>query len=201
MHQLDQIWSLVAGNHHSGASETHPTVSNTLQITQDECCHMSIRVNLVNGFWCQCHHQYFWMATYGPCAIGILIYQQSHLQLTDARTEWPVYQCSWKRQVAVVSCPAGLVRYWLFTRLQPAIFYQKIAKYSHSTTSMPPALSGRAIFPPHLTIGTSFERNSCLQSFQKYQINLTMRWIRRFQNTQLGTPIPCTSWGWLRTQS
>jgi len=53
-----------------------------------------------------------------------------------------------------------------------------MAKYLQSPTFSPLALSGQAMFPPHVTKGTSFERNACLLSVQKYQINLTQRWIR-----------------------
>jgi hypothetical protein len=47
------------------------------------------------------------------------------------------------------------------------------------------ALSGTAIFPPSITTGTSFERNPYSPCVQRYQINLTQRCIKRFQNSQL----------------
>jgi len=68
-----------------------------------------------------------------------------------------------------------------------------MAKYSQSPSLTCPALSGRAIFPPSITTGTSFSVNPCPQRVQKYQINLTQRCIRRFRNSQLCSAIPYTN--------
>jgi hypothetical protein len=61
-----------------------------------------------------------------------------------------------------------------------------MAKYLPSPSFTPPALSGRAIFLPCVTTGTSFEKNPCPRHVQKYQINLTQRCIRRFHNPNFG---------------
>ena len=66
----------------------------------------------------------------------------------------------------------------------------KTVKYTQSPSVRSRNTSGQALYPPCIAAGISFERNACPWSVQKYQINLTQRCIRRFQNSQLWTAIP-----------
>jgi len=93
----------------------------------------------------------------------------------------------------VMFCTPRLVRYWLRKSSQPTVHYQYPAKYTQSQSVTSPNNSGRAHYPPCITAGISFERNTCLRSVQKYQINLTQRCIRRFRNSKLWTAIPRTN--------
>lgn len=77
VHLLDQIWSLVAANRHSGAPKNHSTACNECRISNNASCQPYIRVNWVNEFWWQFHNQYVWAATYWQCEESIFIYQQS----------------------------------------------------------------------------------------------------------------------------
>jgi len=85
---------------------------------------------------------------------------------------------------------------------QPTIHWLYTVKHSQSPSFTPPALSGWPVLPPHITMGTSFERHSCPLSVLKYQINLTQRCIRWFRNSQLWSAIWCTKsrelgkWHW-----
>jgi len=60
--------------------------------------------------------------------------------------------------------------------------------------------SWQALYPPRVTDGISFESNPYLHSVQKYQIILTYKCIRRFENSQLRTAILHANWRALGTR-
>jgi len=64
-----------------------------------------------------------------------------------------------------------------------------------------PNNSRRAHYLPCIAAGILFERNACLRSVQKYQINLTQRCIRSCHNSQLWTANPHPNWRGLGTRS
>jgi hypothetical protein len=87
LHPLSQVQSLVAGNRCSEDSENHQTAYNPFWISKDASWELYIRVNSANEFWRQFHRRYFQMATYWQFESCILIYQQSHLNSTDAQAQ------------------------------------------------------------------------------------------------------------------
>jgi hypothetical protein len=64
------------------------------------------------------------MATYWQFESCILIYQQSHLNSTDAQAQWPVYLSWLYGGDTVITCLSMLVRYWLCKRFQSTISCQ-----------------------------------------------------------------------------
>jgi len=86
--------------------------------------------------------------TYWQCERGILICWQSQIHLTAAQSQRAGYQSSIYAGDTVVTCPLRLVWYWLSKSIQPTICCRYLVKYSQSPSYKPPALAGRAIFPP-----------------------------------------------------
>jgi len=104
----------------------------------------------------------------------------------------------WRRHCHILPFKGATI--FILQSFLPTIRYRYMTKYSQIPSWTPPALSWRAIFPPCITTGTSFERNPCLWSEQKHQIDLTQRCIRRFRNSQLWTAIPGANWRWMGTR-
>jgi len=188
-------------NWDSGAPENHWTTHDSFPIFKHVSCEPYIKVNSADWFRWKFHHWDFWMATYLQCEWGILLLQQSQLHPTDAQAQWPVYWESLYGGDIVISSTRRLVQFWLCENHQPTVHYRYMAKYTQSPSVTSPNNSGRPHYPPWIIAGISFERNACLWSVQKYQINLTQKCIRRFWNSQLWTPILETNWGGLGTRS
>jgi len=111
-----------------------------------------------------------------------------------------VYRCWQYGGDAVISCIRRLVQCWLCKRFQPTVRYRYMGKYMQSPSVMSPNNLGRALYPPCIRAGISFERNACPRSVHKYQIDFTQRCIRRFRKSQLWTAIPRSNWRGVGTQ-
>jgi len=174
---------------------------NAFSLSTDRSCGANMQVNLVNGIWQQFQQWWFSMPAFGQCERGISANKHGHFNSTSTQRLWPIYPSDRCGKDTVKFCPAMMRRYWHSKWIQRTFRSRWVEIFIFSLFFPPAALSETAIFLPSITAGTSFVRNECPQSVQKYRINCAQRWISRFLRSHLLTAILCTNWRELGKQN